>query len=727
MTLTTWNVPSEAEPELYDQGEAPKQRRAKTDFQQRDGWKRKARSLDREVLTARPTDVFPDPTREQLTAAAAVFSEYERPPEAVPPPSATRQWQTEAWGFFDQVGEFSAAADLYGACFSRCSLVAAISNAKGLVQTTFDDEAPEKDVIAHNQEILSGLVAPYGGQAYLMHRVGLNLVVSGECFLYLNDEDDGHPGTWEILSTDELRPISSNSAQPAKDAQQVRWMRYYGPGFMPRYLPQSAYLCRIWVPHPRYSRHAWSSVLALLEILDEIVLLTREVRGETVSRLSSAGVFAVADEIDFPSDEDAESDTEAQDPFSRDLIDHMMTPITDKNSAAAVVPFIIRAPADLIERGLKHLSFARPDAAVALAKRTEAVIRFAQGFTWPPEVTLGHRETTFTNAGQISEDMFRLYIEPKLVTACDALTSGYLHPKLKQEAGINPAAPTPPEILKQRVWYDATKLVAHPDRSKLAKDLHDAIIISDASYRREAGGFTDDDAPNEDEVSERILLAQELHTSKTIRVTDTGIAPPVNPNLLEPDVQPGADPKHPLPLPVNPPAGAPQNLDPQGNPIAGPPPAPIPPAPVPPPIGREPAVHSVGIFAWRLHAAAEVTVERAVGRALGRLRNLAQQKPALAEQLVGVDNSNVAIALGPTTVRELAAERDLFAAELAPFTRTVMAWAREHGCEEPGLVAADVTEHAERVCRARLYDPTQPVALAKLSLIVERSLEPVSV
>ena len=104
---------------------------------------------------------------------------------------------------------------------------------------------------------------------------------------------------------------------------------------------------------------------------------------------------------------------------------------------------------------IRYISFARPDAAIAMAKRREAVERFAQGIDLPPEIVLGHMNTTFVNAGQITEDLFRTHIEPKLLVWVKALTVGYLRPQLMKAAGIKPnddgsLPELPPEIARAR-------------------------------------------------------------------------------------------------------------------------------------------------------------------------------------------------------------------------------------------------------------------------------------
>lgn len=678
-----------------------------------------------------------------ISASAAVITADIESPDAVPPPSATRQWQTDAWGFYDLVGELGNATRLYANCFRRTRLVAAIVSDDGQVSTTFDDEAPEKEIINQTTAVIRQLEGAYTSQEGLMERLGSNTFVAGECFLYRNDALDGHAGTWEVLSTDELRPISSGTGYASANPSTVRWVRYYGPGFNPRYLPKDAYICRIWRPHPRYSRHANSSIRPLLEILDEVVLLTREVRGETVSRLSSAGLLALAQEMDFPNSDEAQPGTEDMDPFTREFLNTAMIAITEKQSAAGVAPMVIRAPAELIDKGIKYISFARPDAAIAMGKRHEALERFAQGVELPPEWTFGHASTTFANAFQITDDAFRVYIEPGLSEVCEALTIGFLWPQLMLQAGIDPNAAVPDDIRRQRIWYDASHLIAKPDRSKDAQDAFEGYAISFGAYRH-VKGFTEEDAPDDDELATRIRIAQELNFRVMVRGTDVNIPVVVDPALLQKQNQPGnSQGQYPFPNGTDPYDQAQAVLDeppppapaPFGAPGAPPAPAPAAAPPVPPGAAAAPGVpgapapaavaasgaHVVGILAIRLHSAAEYAVEKAVDKVGARLRTVGRR-----HDLAGITNAMVANELGAEEVLALLGP-DPLANEFASFSRLAHAWASEHGARNPAALAAWATRHVEQTAYARLYDTSALVDLAAFSLLVDEQLgEPVA-
>jgi hypothetical protein len=79
----------------------------------------------------------------------------------------------------------------------------------------------------------------------------------------------------------------------------------------------------------------------------------------------------------------------------------------------------------------------------------------------------------------------------------DDLTSVFLRPMLKQ-AGV----PNWDEFV---IGYDASAVVAKPDRTQTWKDAHDRLVVSDASYR-EAIDANESDAPDQDEWDRRAAV-----------------------------------------------------------------------------------------------------------------------------------------------------------------------------------------------------------------------------
>lgn len=585
------------------------------------------------------------PVRVVRTGQALVASASLRAPERSTDPDGsgggTRQWQRECWDYYDApVGPAHYSGRFVGACLSRVNLTVALPDDEDKPQPVFDEEGKATHPDALNAlAVLRQLKSPRGGQSQIMRTFGLNLFVAGECFLVGQNGAAAITGPaaerqWEVLSIDELR------VGPFPAAGRPSYQRVAAPGAAGKDLPPDSVVLRVWQSHPRYAFLADSSLKAVRDVLEEVLLLTREIRGQILSRLAAAGVFVVPSEIEYPQDPD--DIEEGEDTLTRDLIRVMSTATSDLSSAAAVVPFILRAAYEYCDdHHLRHIKFERPLDDKASDKRTDAVLRYAQGIDLPVEVTTGHAGTTYSNAWQIDESLYKAHIEPLAEIVADALTQGILRTAL----------PGTPLV----VWFDPGDLVAHPDRTGTAKDAHAAMAISDSSYRGVLG-FTDADAPDEEEIARRIEIAQAMKGGTVFGL------PSANGQNGQRPPAPGAGPATTGDQPV------PDNVA----------------------ASAVPAV-------WQVAAVAEFVAVRAIDHAGARLRSKANGGQ-MAALLKNVPNRDVARTLGPTAVRELVGGGD--DALLRGQFDTFRAWAAPMvGAERAEAFAA----LAEREARDALY------------------------
>lgn len=595
-----------------------------------------------------------------VTAAAKIVTDNDRADAAG---NAARRtgagWQDEAWSYYDLVGELHYAASFIGACLSRVRLTPGKLGTDGKPGPAFDDAgAPLIPLAEVAQAAIAGLRSTVGGQPQLMRSFGLNLSVAGETWLVgtdIIDQATRRPvgRQWEVLSTSELRQQADGKLK-----------RVPVPGGTAEDLPPNTFTCRVWRSHPRWSSLPDSSVRGVLEILEELLLLTRKVRVETVSRLAGAGVMFVPDEISETYKRDVDDDPdgdEGDDPFTADLLQTMMAPIADPTSAAAYVPMVVTAPGDAIEkvRWLVRPEGGQDDAGLA-DKRREAVIRLAQGLDLPVEIVTGHMQTTFANAAQIDEATWKAHIEPLVELICDALTVGYLRPLLLA-GGADPV-----QVAGMVVTFDASELVTHPNREQAADAGYGsatapAFAISGQAWRR-VHGFAEGDAPDDDEIQERVDIARQLHERVSVPAAASD-APPT-------DIR----------------------FDPESGSAT-------------PAASSGDAVTAAGL-AVRVAAAAEVAVERAAERAGARLRSKADTHPGARRLIDGVPNSHVGLVLGADLVATLGITADqLLAGEFSAFARSVARWAAEAGVADVDGYTTGCVAHVERIAATRLFRP----------------------
>lgn len=419
-------------------------------------------------------------------------------------------WQGEAWEYYDAIGEVKYAFNLVASVVSRIRLyAAAIDNPAETPVSVRSSSYIDPRLAAAAERALARLDSAYGGQAGLLRDAALNLSVSGECYLvqFPAKPGSGVPESWDIRSTDELQVDSRNSYMIVPRRDMGAASRGSDKSIK---LPNQAFVGRIWRAHPRYSEEADSSLRGLLDLCAELLLLNRTFRATARSRLNAGALYlpdglsvAAQGDPDYPYDDENELNPgvtveEAEDEFEDQLIDAMTTPIRDEDSASAVVPLIIRGPAELGDK-IKQFKFER-SFDPALAQRADRVLeRILQGLDVPKDIVTGLANVKYSNALQIDEALYKAHIEPLMLLIADAITVVYLRPALIA-SGF-----TEEDVKKICVWYDPSQVATRNDRAADADSGYDRMAVSMEAWRR-AHGFSAADAPDAKEVAIRLLI-----------------------------------------------------------------------------------------------------------------------------------------------------------------------------------------------------------------------------
>jgi hypothetical protein len=440
--------------------------------------------------------------------------------------SGSASWQAEAWEYYDAIGEIKYAFGLVGSVVSRVRIYAAVVEEAN--QTPVGVEGSENidpQLADAASRALARLESAYGGQAGLLRDCALNLSVTGECYLVQMPEriGSGIPESWDIRSVDEL---SVND----RGDYVITPRQSNGTGKFALPLPNNAFVGRIWRAHPRWSDEPDCSLKGLLDLCSELLLLNRTFRSTARSRLNAGALYlpdglslSAAPDIDYPYDDTVDPSAltpeEGEDEFEEQLIDAMTTPISDESSASAVVPLIIRGPAELGDK-IKQFKFER-SFDPALAERADRVLeRIMQGLDVPKDIVTGLANVKYSNAVQIDESLYKAHIEPLLLLISDALTVVYLRPYLRS-LGYPES-----EINKIVVWYDPSAVSTRNDRATDADSGFDKKAISYETWRH-AHGFSDADAPSPDELALRLLADRGMLTPELTEAMLASIAPNV--------------------------------------------------------------------------------------------------------------------------------------------------------------------------------------------------------
>lgn len=339
--------------------------------------------------------------------------------------------------------------------------------------------------------LLANFAGGKTGQSELIDRLALHLTVAGDSIAIGPKEGANPPAPynkWGVYSTKEV--FSRNG--------QIYVRQPGGNTEIP--LPSSAVAVRIWRQDPQLWWEADSPVLASFTVLRELDLLDQHVHASAVSRLAGAGLLLIPEELDLPTDE-TETEGLDTDQFVRVLTNVMSMAIKNRESAAALVPIMLRGPAEFLA-ALRHIEFSTPFDEKVPELRQGALQRLALGMDIPPEVLMGQGTSTSWSAWQTDESTLRVHLTPLLQLITSSLTIGWLRPAL-ESLPLTPAQRD--EIPQLVIGWDLSNLKIRQDVSGDAQALYDRFEI-DSDAMRLAMGYSANSEPNNNELARQILL-----------------------------------------------------------------------------------------------------------------------------------------------------------------------------------------------------------------------------
>jgi hypothetical protein len=406
--------------------------------------------------------------------------------------SGNRQtWQTHAWGYRDRIGELRYALQFRARAISRVRFfVAEIdpSNDEPLNVALRNDDDQEKAqritldpmLCEAAEEELNRL--PLDAGYSFIGVWSENADVAGEVWLHGYYDEWGEE-CWKFRSVDEVDVSADGRTVILKD-------ELLG-GVGRRVNLDEEELYRLWVPHPRRAYLADSALCALQDVLEDIVLVGRELRAAARSRVMANGILKAPNGLTVMKNvqEDTDGGPDADDDaFMAELTAALLAPIMNEGDPGSVVPVIVRGEIEDLD-AFKHMSLQREDSQMLLEKLASALGRMANGLDIPPEILTGMADVNHWTAWQIDSSTARHHIEPSVRNMADSLTAAFLRPALRKW-GFAPS-----EIKRIRVWYDLGSLTENPNRREDAITAREQGAIGDASFR-DALGFGEEDAPS---------------------------------------------------------------------------------------------------------------------------------------------------------------------------------------------------------------------------------------
>lgn len=567
-------------------------------------------------------------------------------------------WQDDAWRFYRVVPEAGYAADYVGHALGRVRVFPAVRLDPGAdplpLDAVDDDGQPvvPDQLRASIEASFAAIRSDEESLPEMQERFGAADFVAGETFLIGIDNDHG---------TTEYRIHSSSEV--AKVTGEDRWVILDHPGQRPHdatRIPDDAVNVRILDSDPEWRNLPKSSLRRVLDICEELVLLSGAIRATALARIAGAGILVIPrGTVEAgPSPVDGESEDDYATAELIKLAEHMATAVGDPSSVARLVPFILALDVDDAAK-VQLIETTRDIDRLFGEQRQELIRRFAGTVDLPPEVLLGYFDSNHWNVWKIGEDEWRVHIAPRVARFCRHVTAGLFQPML-QAAGVDD-----PRIC---LWYDGSDLVEHPDRTDIATVGVEHGLISPAVWRREAG-FEEEDAPSGDDLD--LLTRVGVLTPTASDAANVTEGPPeLTASALESDV---------------------------GDRLA----------------------EADRSLIDRVLTAADQATRRALERAGAKLRTKAlKANAALRDTLSGVPNERVAAALGPTLVAAAVDETELLEGEFDQLRDRWVDWTgRVHRLVRQELYDAGLTEQQVEDTVERLEESRDEAWLLLLALL----------
>lgn len=460
------------------------------------------------------------PEVDVVTAAARIVAGDAHTALGRPLVPSSQDWQNELWDYWESSGEYGLAVNWRANMISRVRLRAGELR-PGLDEPVIVDSGPAAELVAD-------LFHDVGGQSDALATLSTYLDVPGEGWT-VGEVVDGTE-TWRTYSSDEIRSRGQSYEVVAETSMpgRVVW----------RPLARNALVVRVWRPHRRWRYMPYSPGKAALSAIRELDLVNRHIQAQYLSRLASAGLIILPDEVTFPTRPEF---NDAADPFVAEWIETAKEAIATPGTAAAVVPIPMRVPAEYVDK-VQHIDFTLKLDEKIVEKRDAARKRLAGIVNVPTELLFESGSINHWGLWQLEESGVKTYITPDVELITHALTVGYLRPRLR----TFDEDPT-----RWVVWYDTSEIVTRPDVSDNVIKAYDRLEVTGRTLRREIG-LDEGDAPTSVELADMILKKLALNptvgfaalhelTGRLVEVTATA-PPPTGAPTDEPQPEPESQP-----------------------------------------------------------------------------------------------------------------------------------------------------------------------------------------
>lgn len=401
--------------------------------------------------------------------------------------------QQQALFYYDAIGEVRYAWHFY----SRMLMPLRIFPAYRLPNDELEEIATGLPV-----DLLDRIQDPGGGRKQIAKNYGRLIFGTGEGYLFGRNLSASQEGEkWSFVWREELRfdddgNVTHRVEPHGPDEEQYRLVEKPP---LEELEPGSAVAYRMWTPHPRFSFWPDAPMLSVLDIAEELLLLSESVKATANSRLVRSPILPIPSELSPGSSDPADrpDDDPLSDPLLEQLIEHLEGVRDDPSGIGALAPFILYGSGEYLDK-IKPIWLHREESDYMEQKlRGELLGRFGTGLDLPPEVIQGLIGGSHWSSWAVTDDMYRSHGRPVSDQYVGDIAEAYLRPGLR-EAKFERWQ----EVV---VGYDASAVKVNPDRTKDAVQAWDRGGIGYPAMRL-ALNFKEDDAQTPEEHAEWLLV-----------------------------------------------------------------------------------------------------------------------------------------------------------------------------------------------------------------------------
>ncbi|MDQ0376503.1 hypothetical protein [Amycolatopsis thermophila] len=375
-------------------------------------------------------------------------------------PNNAEGWETECWQYYDSVGELHYVAGQNGRSVAQARLFVAKYDDDGVPR-----EVETGDAAALSRDLLGGETM----SAELKWALGVQGMISGQSLITVSD-DDG----WAVWSDQDFK-LDKQELKRANDKGGSPYLVDRG-GARKERLPKGTLVIHMWDRHPGRAWQVDSSTRPAIPYLRELCRLDQYVQATLLSRIAVAGILQVPAEA-APIAPPGANVPEGMDPLMHMLATVGQANIANPGTAAAILPVLLKMPADT---RLEHLKLDYELTGIVNEFREMNLRRVAMSMDMAPETMTGFSGVKYSNAEFIQSESIRTHVVRRVAAIASALTKGLIVPALDDTHVVR---------------WDLSDLEIKPDRTEAAIQLYDRGELNGDGLRTFTG-LRDGEAPD---------------------------------------------------------------------------------------------------------------------------------------------------------------------------------------------------------------------------------------